>query len=91
MPFYWSSTANIAFQELKKAIINPLVLTQFDPKRKKFETTDACNYAIGAIMEQDHVDGCHLVAFISRSLNQHGQNYAPHDFELLGIVDTLRT
>ncbi len=54
-------------------------------------TIDACKYAIGAVTEQDRDDGRHCVAFISRILNQHEQNYAADNLELLGVVDTLRT
>ncbi len=79
LPFKWSSTVNVAFLELKKAIINEPVLTQFDAKKKIFVTTDACKYPIGGVMEQDHNDGRHRVAFISRTQNQHEQNYAAHD------------
>ena len=91
VPFKWSESAERAFKELKQSIIKAPVLAQFDPKKKIFVTTDACKYAIGAVMEQDHEDGRHPVAFISRTLNPHEQNYAAHDLELLGIVDTLRT
>ncbi len=42
-------------------------------------------------MEQDHEDGRHPIAFISMTSNQHEQNYAAHDLELLGIVYTLQT
>ena len=42
-------------------------------------------------MEQDHEDGQHPIALISRTLNQHEQKYAAHDLELLGIVYTLQT
>ena len=91
VPFNWSITANSALQELKNAIINAPVLTQFDPKRKIFLTTDACKHAIGAFMAQGHDNGRHSVAFISSILNQHEQNYRAHDLELLGILSILRT
>ena len=42
-------------------------------------------------MEQDHDDSRQPVAFISTSMNPHEQNYAAHDLEFIGIVDTLRT
>ncbi len=64
------------------------VLTQI---KKIFVTTDSCNYAIGVVMEQNHDNGRHHVAFISRTFNLHEKNYAAHDLELLGIVDTLKT
>ena len=42
-------------------------------------------------MGQAYEDDRHPVAFISRTLNTHVQNYAGHDLELVSIVDTLRT
>ncbi len=89
IPFNWSSSADNSFKELQKAIFTASVLAQFDPQKKIFVTTDACKYAIDAVMEQDHEGRRHPAAFISRTLNQHEQNYAAHDLELLGIVDTL--
>lgn len=91
VPFNWNKSANDAFKELKRSIITAPVLAQFNPKKEIYVTTDASKYAIGAVMEQDYDDGRHPVAFISRTLNPHEQNYAAHDLELLGIVDTLRT
>ena len=38
-------------------------------------------------MEKDHDDGRNPVAFISRTLYPHEQNYAAHDLGLLHIVD----
>ena len=42
------------------------------------------------MLEQDIPNGRHPVAFTSRTLNNAEQNYAPHELELLAIVDTLR-
>ena len=41
-------------------------------------------------MEQMFEDGVHLVFFASRVLSPAEQNYAAHDLELLGIVDTIK-
>lgn len=48
-------------------------------------------YVIGAVMEQDHEDCRHPVAFVSRTLNPDEQSYVVLDLELLGIVDALNT
>ena len=91
VPFRWSEETQNAFDQLKNTIISAPVLAQFDPDKTIFVTTDACKNAIGAVMEQENDDGKHPVAFISRTFNPYEQNYAAHDLELLGAVDTLRT
>lgn len=90
VPFVWSSQADEAFQELKKAVTSAPVLRQFCPTAAVSITTDASKYAIGGVMEQELEDGYHLVAFVLRTLNSAEQNYAAHDLDLLGIHDTLR-
>ena len=90
VPFNWSNDADIAFKTLKRAVISAPVLRQFHQDHKVYVTTDASKLAIGAVMEQEFADGRHPVAFLSRTLNSAEQNYAAHDLELLGIVDTLR-
>ena len=91
VPYVWTKEANKAFQILKKAVVSAPVLHQYNPKYPIFVTTDASKYAIGAVLEQDFPDGRHPVAFVSRTLNPAEQNYAAHDLELLGIVDTIRS
>ena len=90
VPFDWTDKAKDAFNTLKKAVTSAPVLHQFHPDYPIVITTDASKYAIGAVMEQEFPDGRHPVAFLSRTLNAAEQNYAAHDLELLGIVDTLR-
>ena len=90
VPFQWSDDAETAFRKLKHTVISAPVLYQFDPSRKIYVTTDACRIGIGAVMEQDFEDGRHPVCFASKTLNSAQQNYAAHDLELLGIMETLR-
>ena len=47
-------------------------------------------FAIRAVMEQEFEDGVQTVCFASSVLNQAERNYAAHDLELLGIVDTIK-
>ncbi len=79
------------YENSKNSSINAPVLERFDPKKKIVVTSDACKYSMGAVMEKTHDDRQNPVPFISRNLNQHEQNYAAYDLELLGIVDTLRS
>lgn len=72
-------------------MVSAPVLNQYNLKYPIFVTTDASKYAIGAVLEQDFPDDRHPFAFVSRNLNPSEQNYAAHDLELLGIVDTIRS
>ena len=63
--FNWLESAQKAFNELKETVTTAPVLTQFDPERKIYVTTDACKFDIGAVMGQDHDHGRHTVTFIS--------------------------
>ncbi|KXZ75892.1 hypothetical protein TcasGA2_TC031012 [Tribolium castaneum] len=49
-------------------------------------TTDASNYAIGAVLSQGTIGSDLLVAFASRTLNEHEVNYSTIEKELLAIV-----
>ena len=90
VPFIWTECTHDAFLALKNAVITAPVIHQFSPDKPIFITTDASKDAIGAVMEQEFEDGKHPVCFASRVLNSAEQNYAAHDLELLGIVDTIR-
>ena len=48
--------------------------------------TDASNYALGAVIQQEHEDGLHPVAFHSHSLLPAEHNYDVHDKELAGVI-----
>lgn len=90
VPFIWTTPAEESFEKLKSVITSAPVLRTFRDDLPVFVTTDASKVAIGAVLEQDDSDGRRPVAFTSRTLNSAEQNYAAHDLELLGIVDTLR-
>ena len=54
-------------------------------------TTDASDYAMGAVLSQVWGNGEHLVAFESRKMNPAEQNYPTHERELLVVIHALRT
>ena len=54
-------------------------------------TTDASDYAMGAVLSQVWDDGEHPVAFESRKMNPAEQNYPTHEKELLAVIHALRT
>ncbi|GFU71311.1 retrovirus-related Pol polyprotein from transposon 412 [Trichonephila clavipes] len=53
-PFEWTSETQEAFDDIKKAILNPPVLTLPDPNAELQITTDASSRGIGAVLEQKY-------------------------------------
>ena len=48
---------------------------------------DACNYAIGATLQQDHGNGLQPIAYRSRKLTPAESNYDVREQEFMAIVD----
>ena len=71
VPFIWTSQAAEAFKELKKRMTKALVLCIPDPDLPFTVTTDASDFAVGAVLMQDQGQGPQPVAFTSRKMNSH--------------------
>ena len=67
------------------------VLQLADPSREFIVTTDASDFAVGAVLSQVWDDGEHPVAYESRKMNVAELNYATHERELLAVIHSLRT
>lgn len=75
-----------AFKRIKNFLQEKVELYQPD-FTKPFElTTDASNFAVGAVLSQDR----HPITFISRTLSSTEQNYATNEKEILAIVWALQ-
>lgn len=74
-----------AFEKLKLLIISHPILRYPNFEQKFTLTTDASNYAIGAVLSQEG----HPVCFISRTLNNHERNYSATDKEFLAIIRSV--
>ena len=61
-----------------------------DPNLAFVVTTDASDFAVGAVLAQDQGQGPQPVAFISRKMNSHERNYAAHEKETLAIMHALK-
>lgn len=93
VPVKLDEKALIAFQRLKEMLTTADVL-QFPDFDKPFNlTTDASNYALGAVLSQGEIGRDKPIAYISRVLDKAEENYAANEKEMLAIVwslDTLR-
>ena len=66
--FKWTNEHTDAVKSLKNAIVSPDCLVIFDSSLSTTLTTDACDYALGAMLMQKHPQGDRPIAFISRML-----------------------
>jgi hypothetical protein len=89
-PWGWGDDAQVAFEELKRAMLSEPILRHFDPTRAITIETDASDYAIGAICSQpDDANILHPLGYFCRKLKAAELNYDIDDKELLAIVDAL--
>ena len=85
-PFIWSQECNDAFVDLKTACSSEPVLKMPNWNKQFIMQTDASNYALGVVIQQEYADRLHPVAFHSCSLLPAEQNYDVHDKELAGVI-----
>lgn len=71
-----------AYNKFKTLLVNDPILKYPDFSKEFTLTTDASNYAIGAVLAQQG----HPICFASRTLNQHETNYSVIEKEFLAIV-----
>src|SRR5215469_1158766 len=84
--FVWEEEQEIAFKKLKEKLTTAPVLKYPDFKEEFIVTTDASDYAIGAILSQGPIGQDNPIAYASRILNRAEQNYNTTEKELLAIV-----
>ena len=88
--FIWEDKHTEAVDQLKKAITSPDCLAIFDPSRHTTLTTDACDYALRAVLTQKYDHGDRPVAFISRALNKTERNYSMWEKELFAVIWSIK-
>ena len=89
--FSWQQGQQAAFEELKGRLISAPVLAypNFSAEAGSFILdTDASQYqGIGAVLSQQQQDGTErVIAYGSRSLNEHEKNYCTTRLEMLALV-----
>jgi len=75
-----------SFEHCKNLLINAPILKYPDFTQEFILTTDASNFAIGAVLSQGSVPYDRPVAFASRTLNDTETKYSTIEKELLAIV-----
>jgi ribonuclease HI len=84
--FEWSEACEKSFQELKKRLTTAPVLTLPDIKKDFVIYYDASKQGLGCVLMQEGK----VVAYASRQLKKHEENYPTHDLELAAVVHALK-
>ena len=82
----WSAKAQLAFERVKRALVQPPILAFPDPDKKYQVVTDASGIGIAAVLLQDGK----AIAYESRKLSPAERNYTTTEQELLAVVHALR-
>src|SRR3954467_5213615 len=84
--FRWTKDCDVAMKFLQEKLCQAPILVPADPTKPFEVTTDASDFAIGAVLSQEGKP----VAFESRQMSPAEKNYAIHEKELLAIVHALK-
>ena len=84
--FEWDDRCEEAFQELKRRLTSAPILIVPDRGQGYIVYCDASRAGLGCVLMQSG----RVVAYGSRQLKNHEQNYPTHDMELAAVVLTLK-
>ena len=87
--FRWSSEAQSAFEKLKEALLRAPILA-FPDIRKPFKLyTDASQYALGAVLTQEHEGQDRVIQFISHQFSEQRLKWPTIEREAFAIIYSL--
>ena len=84
--FEWNDLCEKAFQELKRRLTSTPIMIVLKRGQRCTVYCDASNDGLGCVLMQSG----RVVAYGSRQLKNHEQNYPTHDMELAAIVFVLK-
>ena len=84
--FIWSDACQHSFDELKHRLTSAPVLTLPSGSEGFVVYCDASRQGLGCVLMQHE----RVIAYASRQLRKHEQNYPTHDLELAAVVFALR-
>ncbi|KAL5828810.1 hypothetical protein ACOSQ3_018278 [Xanthoceras sorbifolium] len=84
--FEWNEKCQIAFEKLKAMLVEAPIMVQPVSSKDYVIYSDASHNDLSCVLMQEGK----VVAYASRQLKTHEQNYPTHDLELAAIVFALR-
>ena len=89
-PFVWGDEQEIAFQDLKEALIQEPVLCCPDYSKPFTIYTDASGIGLGAVLVQ-HINGKeNVIGFYSKTLTAAERNYFTTELECLAVIRAIK-
>ncbi|WZZ63529.1 hypothetical protein YC2023_074899 [Brassica napus] len=86
VPFLWVEETEKAFKKLKEALTTAPVLALPEQGKPYTVYTDASRIGLGCVLMQYG----RVIAYASRQLRKHEDDYSTHDLELAAVVFALR-
>jgi hypothetical protein len=80
--FSWNEKCKESFHTLRAHLTTAPVLAPPDTSRPFDVYCDASGTGLGCVLMQDN----HVIAYASRALRTHEQNYPTHDLELAAVI-----
>ena len=84
--FEWTDKCQNSFEQLKGVLVEAPVLTQPTSGKEYTSYSDSLGIGLGCVLMQDGK----VVAYASRQLKPHEQNYPTHNLELAAVVFALK-
>lgn len=89
-PFIWCSIQQNAFDKLKAALAEEVMLEFPDFEQTFYVTTDASDTAIGAMLSQGELPNDRPLYFYSKTLSDTQKRYSAIQKELLAVVEAIK-
>lgn len=86
IPWQWGNKQQESFDNLKAALCTPPILIVADQSKPFVLNCDACDYAIGATLQQDHGNGLQPVAYFSGKMSDAERNYDVREKEFMALM-----
>lgn len=92
-PFVWTEAQQNAFDQLKNALAEEVVLAFpifDDPSALFYVTCDSSDFAMGSCLSQGELPNDRPIYFFSKTLNDAQKRYSTIQKELLAIVESIK-
>jgi hypothetical protein len=88
--WHWSNRHQTAFENLRDALCSAPILAYPDPSKPFVVGTDASDFAVGAVLQQDQGRGLQPIAYLSHKLTPAERKYPVHEKQLLVVIQSLK-
>ena len=86
----WTEETIISFENIKNDLTQSTQLYYYDTSEEITLTTDASNFAIGAVLNKTINNSQKPISFFSKKLKIHQTHYSTFDRELLAIYEAIK-